>query len=169
MQSDPPVADSRKSLENTATVTFGNLLTLPVGENGLLYVVPMYAQAKGTEATFPRLIRVVVSYNNQVGYATTVGEALDQVGIDPGAVTPVPGANPTPATDQPAQTEQPSTPSTGNGSVPASPQRDEVVGRLNDALTRMQNALKNGDFTAYGQAQTDLLRATQDYENLPTS
>lgn len=169
MQSDPPVADSRKSLENTATVTFGNLLTLPVGENGLLYVVPMYAQAKETEATFPRLIRVVVSYNNQVGYATTIGEALDQVDIDPGAVTPVPGANPeTPAADQPPQAEQQGSPQVGNSAVPASPERDAVVGRLNDALTRMQNALKAGDFTAYGQAQSDLLKATQEYEALPT-
>ncbi len=52
MKTDGRVAESLKSLENTAKVTFGNLLTLPVGDNGILYVVPMYAQAQGEEA-FP--------------------------------------------------------------------------------------------------------------------
>jgi uncharacterized membrane protein (UPF0182 family) len=175
METDGRVAESRKNLENTANVKFGNLLTLPVGGNGILNVVPMYAEAKGSDAAFPRLFRVIVRYNNQVGYAPTVGAALAQVGIDPAAVTATQGANGEPVVQQqqtPQQQQgqpQAAPPANGDPAIPASPQRDAIVKRMDDALTAMQQALSSGNFAAYGQAQTDLQNAVNDYENLPTS
>src|SRR3954451_8649804 len=57
---------------------FGNLLTLPVGEDGLLYVEPLYVEGTG-ETSFPLLRKVLVNYSGKVGYADTLGEALDEV------------------------------------------------------------------------------------------
>ncbi|MDE0572571.1 UPF0182 family protein [Demequina sp. B12] len=55
----------------------GNLLTLPVG-GGLLYVQPVYVQAsEGTQ--IPLLRKVFVSFGEEVGFADTLQEALDQV------------------------------------------------------------------------------------------
>ena len=63
----------------------GNLLTLPVG-GGLLYVQPVYFRAKGDETSYPLLQRVLVAFGDEVGYAPTLDEALDQVfGGDSGA------------------------------------------------------------------------------------
>jgi uncharacterized protein len=175
METDGRVAESRKNLENTANVTFGNLLTLPVGDNGILNVVPMYAQAKSTAGTFPRLFRVIVRYNNKIGYAPTVAGALRGVGIDPSSVTEIsegdtaePAPQPEGQATPPVEQGQAPTPDTG-GAVPASPERDAIVNRMNTALDAMQQAMSAGDFTAYGKAQTDLQAAVSDYEALPTS
>ena len=50
---------------------FGNLLTLPIGEDGLLYVEPLYVRAPG-ENSFPLLRKVLVNYGDRVGYADTL-------------------------------------------------------------------------------------------------
>ena len=57
---------------------FGNLLTLPIGDDGLLYVEPLYVQGTG-DGRFPLLQKVLVNYGDRVGYANTLAEALDQV------------------------------------------------------------------------------------------
>jgi uncharacterized membrane protein (UPF0182 family) len=71
--------------QGDSEVINGNLLTLPVG-GGLLYVQPVYLQSSsGTK--FPSLQRVLVSFGDKVGFATTLNEALDQVFAgDSGAV-----------------------------------------------------------------------------------
>ena len=177
METDGRVAESRKNLENTANVTFGNLLTLPVGDNGILSVVPMYAQAKSTAGTFPRLFRVIVRYNNKIGYAPTVAGALRGVGIDPSSVAEISEADVEPTTPSPdgqtptpeqAQAQTP-TPESTQGAVPASPERDAVIDRMNTAIEAMEQAMRSGDFTAYGKAQSDLQAAIAEYEALPTS
>src|SRR4051794_31395426 len=57
---------------------FGNLLTLPIGDNGLLYVEPLYVEGTG-QNSFPLLQKVLVNYGDRVGYANTLAAALDQV------------------------------------------------------------------------------------------
>ena len=57
---------------------FGNLLTLPIGGSGLLYVEPLYVAGPG-ENSFPLLQKVLVNYGDRVGYGDTLEEALDQV------------------------------------------------------------------------------------------
>ena len=61
-----------------SSAVFGNLLTLPIGGSGLLYVEPLYVQGTG-ENSFPLLQKVLVNYGDRVGYADTLEEALDQV------------------------------------------------------------------------------------------
>ncbi|WP_188489553.1 UPF0182 family protein [Williamsia phyllosphaerae] len=182
-----------KNLENTASTRFGNLLTLPVGQNGLLNVVPLYAQAKNSDATFPRLFRVVVRYRSSdadppsIGYAPTIAEALQQAGISPAAAAEpdsVPsGQAPTTGnggqeqqpTDGQTQTGQvptttaPSTPSTtpAPGSPASSADRDAAVTELNSAIDALQQAQSSGNFSAYGQALDRLKAATDKYEALP--
>nr|WP_064570852.1 UPF0182 family protein [Gordonia sp. LAM0048] len=169
MRTDGRVAESLKSLENTATVTFGNLLTLPVGDNGILYVVPMYAQAQGEEA-FPRLFRVITRYEPaereaRIGYAPTTGEALRQVGITPAAGV-------VPDDQQPTEPDQAGTPDT-NTPTPNeppqqgdSPERDAAAKAIGDAITALREAQQGGDFAAYGQALEQLSQAVARYESL---
>lgn len=81
------VLGDRKQLEGTTKVTYGNLLTLPVGGGGILYVQPLYTQTNNGGG-IPKLHRVLMYYNAaagnpKVGYAATVAEALAQVGISP--------------------------------------------------------------------------------------
>ena len=63
--------------------TFGNLLTLPVGD-GLMYVQPVYAVRQLSDSSYPILQFVIVSYGGQVGIGNTLVEALgDVLGVDP--------------------------------------------------------------------------------------
>ncbi|MBD0860766.1 UPF0182 family protein [Gordonia sp. zg691] len=169
MKTDGRVAESLKSLENTAKVTFGNLLTLPVGDNGILYVVPMYAQAQGEEA-FPRLFRVITRYEPKerearIGYAPTTAEALRQVGITPAAGV-VPGDNPTSESDQTA--DQSGTPTPNQPPQQRdSPERDAAAKAIGDAISALRAAQTKGDFAAYGAALDQLSKAVATYESLP--
>ncbi len=64
---------------------YGNLLTLPV-QDGLMYVQPVYATRELSDASFPDLEFVIVSYGGEVGIGETLGEALaDVLGVDPSA------------------------------------------------------------------------------------
>src|SRR5699024_1585734 len=56
-----------------------------VGGGEILYVEPIYSQRRDQESAFPKLLRMLVFYKGQVGYAPTIAEALSQVGIDPAA------------------------------------------------------------------------------------
>jgi uncharacterized membrane protein (UPF0182 family) len=67
---------------------YGNLLTLPV-QDGLMYVQPVYAIRELSDASFPELEFVIVSYGGEVGIGTTMTEALaDALGVDPDISTP---------------------------------------------------------------------------------
>ncbi|WP_244247011.1 UPF0182 family protein [Nocardioides euryhalodurans] len=62
--------------------TFGNLLTMPVNE-GLMYVQPVYAVRQESEASYPILQFVIVSYGDSVGIGDSLVEALaDVLGVD---------------------------------------------------------------------------------------
>ena len=55
----------------------GNLLTVPVG-GGLLYVQPVYVQAK-SETSYPILRKILVSFGDQIAFEDTLDEALNQL------------------------------------------------------------------------------------------
>src|SRR3954454_19560939 len=105
---------------------FGNLLTLPIGASGLLYVEPLYVQGTG-QNSFPLLQKVLVNYADRVGYADTLQDALDQV-FGPGAGTTATGGGTTPPTDGSAPSPTSAAPTTsppdggGTGSNPATDQ-----------------------------------------------
>jgi len=61
-----------------SSVIRGNLLVLPIGEDALIYVEPIFLQASG--APFPEFVRVVmVSQDGQVAFADDVTGALEQL------------------------------------------------------------------------------------------
>ena len=164
--SNPTVSTTLNLLkQGNSTVLNGNLLTLPVG-GGLLYVQPVYVQSSaGTK--FPLLQKVLVSFGDQIGFANTLGEALDQVfGGDSGATVshgaPTPGATATPT---PGATATP-TPTPGATATPdqvaAKAKLAAALSAANAALTEGQAALAKGDFAAYGLAQDKLKQAVAD-------
>ncbi len=89
--------------QGSASATFGNLLTLPLG-SGLLYVTPVYIQRQGTTGAYPALQFVVVRFGQQVGIGDTLQDALDQIFKgDSGAKTGEGGTEePTGKVDNPA-------------------------------------------------------------------
>ena len=150
--------------QGNSTVLNGNLLTLPVG-GGLLYVQPVYVQSSaGTK--FPLLQKVLVSFGDQIGFANTLGEALDQVfGGDSGATVshgaPTPGATATPGqTPSPGATATPGT--TTPEQVAAKAKLATSLAAAKAALLEGQAALAKGDFAAYGVAQAKLQQAVND-------
>ncbi|WP_245753769.1 UPF0182 family protein [Geodermatophilus ruber] len=146
---------------------FGNLLTLPIGEDGLLYVEPLYVEGTG-ENSFPLLQKVLVNYGDRVGYADTLAEALDQVfgagageaATDSGG-TPAdqPAGEPAPPAEEPAAPAPPSDAggSSGNAAL------DEAVANITAALARLQAAQRDGDFRGQGDALADLEAAVEAY------
>ena len=145
---DPTVSNALNLLRQGASeVINGNLLSLPVG-GGMLYVQPVYVQSSG-DASYPTLQRVLVNFGERVGFAPTLDEALNQVfGGDSGAVT---GDSENAGE---AGTEAGTTPGGGTGT-----DQEELSRALSDAgaaLQEGQAALSDGDFAAYGEAQTKL-------------
>jgi uncharacterized membrane protein (UPF0182 family) len=147
---------------------FGNLLTLPIGGSGLLYVEPLYVQGRG-ENSFPLLQKVLVNYGDRVGYGDTLEEALDQVfgaGVGEAAVGGAGGGTTTPTT--PATPTTPTTPATPttppDGGTTTSPAMDDAVSDINSALEALATAQRNGDFEAQGKALADLQTAVEAYQ-----
>lgn len=146
--SDPTVGKELNLLRSGASeVISGNLLSLPAGE-GILYVQPVYVQAK-SGIKMPTLRRVLVNFGDQVGFANTLDEALDQV-----------------FEGYASKQSQPSedTGKKGGKESSAQPQSSEVrqaLKRASDAMKRGQEALSKGDFAGYGQAQDELKKALQ--------
>jgi uncharacterized membrane protein (UPF0182 family) len=145
---------------------FGNLLTLPIGDNGLLYVEPLYVEGTG-ENSFPLLQKVLVNYGDRVGYADTLAQALDQV-FGAGAGEAAVDSGDTPASpDQPDQPDTPETPVPpvdGGTPTPSTPEMQQAVEAINSALAALETAQRNGDFAGQGQALEDLQEAVTAYQ-----
>jgi uncharacterized protein len=147
---------------------FGNLLTLPIGGSGLLYVEPLYVQGRA-ENSFPLLQKVLVNYGDRVGYADTLEEALDQVfGAGAGdsatgsGTAPPTGGTPTPTSPSP------STPTTtspdGGGGTSTNAALDQAVLDIQSALDALATAQRNADFEGQGKALADLQTAVDEYQ-----
>jgi len=140
------IAQNRQSGKQ---LTYGNLLTLPVGE-GLLYVQPMYVQASREGGSFPQNKATVAVFGKKIAWGETLDQALDGLfGGNSGASAGDSGSTPE------------VTPPAGEGSSPAAPsaQLAEVIRDIEAANSAGQEALKKGDFAAYGAAQKDLQEA----------
>lgn len=169
MMSSDEIARDRTLWEGTNDLHNGNLLTLPVGGGEILYVEPVYSQRSDQESAFPKLLRVLVSYKGQVGYAPTISEALAQVGIDPRAAQDLEEApqeavdsamNGENGQDAPAEEEQaaPTPPAGGSGSA------GDAVQRINEALTALEQA-RDGSHEEYGRALDELDAAVEDFQS----
>lgn len=129
-------------------VVRGNLLVLPIGEDGLLYVEPIFLQAEG--APFPEFVRVIMADQRRVAFAETVEEGLRQL---LGEAEPPPPEVPDPV--DPDATPGPS-PSPGGspGELPA-----DVAGLVVEAqrlYDEAQAALDAGDLGTYQQRIDEL-------------
>ncbi|MBB3602601.1 hypothetical protein FHT40_002234 [Mycolicibacterium sp. BK556] len=170
--------------DNQNRIRWGNLLTLPVGQGGLIYVSPVYASPGSSDAasSYPRLIRVAMMYNDKVGYGPTVSAALDGIfGAGAGATATGP-APATPPGGQPPGARPPAAPAPVPGSAPEVPTPIAAVppagvptalsgpkaAALQDvetALGAVQEAQKNGNFAEYGDALQRLDDAFKKYES----
>ena len=118
----------------------GNLLVIPVGE-ALLYVQPLYLQA--TNSPIPELRRIIVTSAAQsVVMSDRLDTALAALGQGQSGLVLSTGAPPAGAAPSP----QP------GGGQAATPQQ------ALEAYNRAQEALRRGDWTAYGQVQAELER-----------
>ncbi|WP_422748907.1 UPF0182 family protein [Mycobacterium sp. WMMD1722] len=178
--------------DNQNRIRWGNLLTLPVGPGGLLYVAPVYASPGTSDAasTYPRLIRVAMFYNDQVGYGPTVRDALTEL-FGPGADATATGPAPTAADGQAPSATPPAagTPPEGQppanqaGSAPAAPAPEGAVPgpagpqqlsaakaaalqEVQEAMSGLQSAQRDGDFAQYGEALQRLDDAMNRYREV---
>ena len=62
IESDNQIASALTLLRGNSMVVLGNLLTIPL-DNKVLYIEPVYTEARGTN-TFPKLSRVIAVYGN---------------------------------------------------------------------------------------------------------
>ncbi|TGD84199.1 UPF0182 family protein [Mycolicibacterium sp. CH28] len=173
--------------DNQNRIRWGNLLTLPVGQGGLIYVSPVYASPGSSDAasSYPRLIRVAMMYNDKVGYGPTVSAALDGIfgagagatATGPAPATPPggqpPGSRPpaaNPAGPVPgAAPEVPSPPMAVVPAVPGGPTtlsgpKAAALQDVETALGAVQEAQRNGNFADYGDALQRLDDAMKKYE-----
>ena len=132
-------------------ITLGNQLTLPVG-GGLLYVEPIYVSAK-TGSSYPLSRAIVVAFGNQLAWSDTLSGALDGLfGGSSGATAADSGSDTTPPPPVTGGTA-------GSGGKGSSPALKAALAEVQKAFTDGQDALKKGDFTAYGEAQKQLQAA----------
>lgn len=175
--------------DNQNRIRWGNLLTLPVGQGGLLYVSPVYASPGASDAasSYPRLIRVAMMYNDKVGYGPTVSTALDGI-FGPGAGATATGPAPAnapggppaagrPPADQPAGINPPPAnapevptppvavvPQQPGGATSLSPAKAAALQELQSALGAVKDAQQGGNFAQYGQALQRLSDAMNKFE-----
>lgn len=160
-------------LESGSTnVQRGNLLTLPLG-GGLVYVQPVYVKSSGS-TSFPLLKKVLVAFGDQVGFANTLDEALDQVfggnsGASAGDAENVEGGTSSGKTDdktdssgQQGDASQGGSTDSSTGNNTSGTASGDLKNALNDAAQAMKDsdaAMKKGDWSAYGEAQKKLQEA----------
>jgi uncharacterized membrane protein (UPF0182 family) len=134
--------------QGSSRVEPGNLLTLPLG-GGLLYVQPVYVRGNG-DNSYPLLQKVLVAFGDQIGFADTLDEALDEVFQGNAGAPPTEGETP---------------PSRGTATTPSTSSAEQALeqalAEANAALQDSQAALRAGDFAAYGVAQQRLSDAIQ--------
>ena len=134
-----PVISQQLALWNQrgSTVIRGSLLAIPIDES-LIYVQPLYLAA-AEQGALPELRRVIVAYGNQIAMEPTLEQSLARIfGGRAGAATapapPGPVAGPAAGVSTSAQ-------------------------RAWEIWTRAQDALRRGDWAAYGAEQKRLEEA----------
>jgi len=134
-----PVISQQISLWNQqgSRVLRGSLLAIPI-EESLIYVQPLYLSAE--QGALPELRRVIVAFGNQIAMEPTLEQSLQRIfggrvrGDDaPAAKTP--DGRPAPVV---------------SGALAG------LVQKAWETWQRGQEAIKRGDWSAYGQAQKEL-------------
>lgn len=147
-------------LESGSTqVERGNLLTLPLG-GGLVYVEPVYVKSSGA-TSYPLLKKVLVAFGDQVGFANTLNEALNQVFDGNSGAQAGDGGNQGSGVN-PSDSGAAGDNADGSGSTANTNRNPELSQALQDAGKAMKDAdsaMKKGDWSGYGEAQKRLEEA----------
>jgi uncharacterized membrane protein (UPF0182 family) len=149
---------------SSSRAVFGNLLTLPIGNAGLLYVEPLYVRGGSGENAFPLLQKVLVDYGDRIGYANTLSAALDQVFGAGAGQSATDSTSATGATATPTPSASPTTSPPSGGAVVSNAAMSKAVADINTALTALATAQKNGDFAGIGTAEANLQKAVTAYQ-----
>ena len=112
----------------------GNLMTIPI-EQGLIYVEPVYIQASAGQNNLPEVKKVIVSYQNSIVMADTLGDALGKVFSGD---TGVSGSGQTAAAS--------------SGSASAA----DLAAQANQLYQEATDAQKAGDWATYGAKLSQL-------------
>lgn len=172
MMSSDQVARDRTLWEGTNDLHNGNLLALPVGGGEILYLEPIYSQRKDQASAFPKLLRVLVSYKGRVGYAPTIGDALEQVGIDAKSaqdIEEIEGDSGDDDADKDSSSadkkdeKKKSTEESAPASAPRSSDEAGAIEDINKALKGLEDA-RGGSFEEYGRALDELDKAVESYQ-----
>ena len=132
--------------QRQSKVTYGNLLTVPVG-GGLLYVQPVYVESTG-ETAYPLLQKVLVAFGDQIAFQDTLNEALNQLfGGDSGA---------TAGDSNTSTTTEPNTGGSTSGSTSSSEQLSQLLTQAKNLLAQKQAALTSGDLAKYAALDQQL-------------
>jgi hypothetical protein len=125
-----PLISQQLSLwdQRGSRVIRGNLLVIPI-EQSFLYVEPVYLVAEGVN--IPQLKRVIVSDGDRLAMEPTLGEALEVVF----------GGRELPPTEEPVAAEE-----------------SAQLSDARDALAAAEEALRAGDWDAFGAAMQRLKR-----------
>jgi len=134
-----PVISAAFSLWNQqgSRVIRGSLLAIPI-EESLIYVQPIYLSAE--QGALPELRRVIVAFGNQIAMEPTLEQSLQR--IFGGRIR----------SDEAAQARG----ADGKPGPVLSVAVTGLVQRAWESWQRGQDAIKRGDWTAYGQAQKQL-------------
>jgi hypothetical protein len=112
------------------------LLAIPIDQS-LIYVQPLYLAAS-EQGALPELRRVIVAYGNQIAMEATLEQSLGRI---------FGGRPSSPATAAP---QVASTPASGAADA------RQLSQRALEIWTRAQEALRRGDWAAYGAEQKRL-------------
>ena len=135
-----PVISQQLALWNQrgSTVIRGSLLAIPLDQS-LIYVQPLYLAA-AEQGALPELRRVIVAHGNQIAMEPTLEQALGRIF----------GVRVAPAAAAAATPPAPGAPGAAPVGAPALAQRALEI------YQRSQEALRRGDWAAYGAEQKRL-------------
>ena len=142
-QSDPAISSELLPFKQNSSnlLSFGNLLTLPVGD-GLLYVQPVYVERAASEGSYPVLQYVLATFGDQVGFGQTLDEALRMaLGLE---------AAPDPESGDPS-----------GGPTSGTSTADQLLAQAEQAYEEAQAALAENDFATYGDKIEEVQRLVQ--------
>jgi uncharacterized membrane protein (UPF0182 family) len=138
-----PIISQQLALWNQrgSTVIRGSLLAIPIDQS-LIYVQPLYLAAS-EQGALPELRRVIVAYGNQIAMEPTLEQSLLRIfgGRQTGTTTAA----------APPRAEAPA--AEGDAGV------RQLSQRAWESWTRAQDALRRGDWAAYGAEQKRLEEA----------